>query len=74
MLSAGHSAIRAQHTHTHKRAPPPPPPPPTHTPPQVKSWNGNTAADGVLEGSRGYALMRRSVLEEHQRAQAQAAQ
>lgn len=41
---------------------------------QVKSWNGNTAADGVLEGSRGYALMRRSVLEEHQRAQAQAAQ
>lgn len=31
----------------------------THTRPQVKSWNGNTAADGVLEGSRGYALMRR---------------
>lgn len=31
--------------------------------PQVKSWNGNTAADGVLEGSRGYALMRRSVVE-----------
>jgi hypothetical protein len=30
---------------------------------QVKSWNGNTAADGVLEGSRGYALMRRSVAE-----------
>ena len=28
---------------------------------QVKSWNGNTAADGVLENSRGYALMRRAV-------------
>ena len=27
----------------------------------VKSWNGNTAADGVLENSRGYALMRKSV-------------
>lgn len=40
---------------------------------QVKSWNGNTAADGVLEGSRGYALMRRSVLEAHQQAQLQAA-
>ncbi|KAL4438467.1 hypothetical protein ABPG77_000115 [Micractinium sp. CCAP 211/92] len=39
---------------------------------QVKSWNGNTAADGVLEGSRGYALMRRSVLEAHQQAELQA--
>ncbi|KAI3424453.1 hypothetical protein D9Q98_010005 [Chlorella vulgaris] len=35
---------------------------------QVKSWNGNTAADGVLEGSRGYALMRRSVAEAAQNA------
>jgi hypothetical protein len=36
----------------------------------VRSWNGNTAADGVLEGSRGYALMRRSVLEAHAAARA----
>ncbi|KAL4431325.1 hypothetical protein ABPG75_006581 [Micractinium tetrahymenae] len=40
---------------------------------QVKSWNGNTAADGVLEGSRGYALMRRSVVDAHQQAQLQPA-
>lgn len=25
----------------------------------VKSWSGNTAAEGVVPGSRGFALMRR---------------
>lgn len=40
---------------------------------QVKSWSGNTASDGVVEGSRGYALMRRSVLQAAAAAQAEAA-
>ena len=30
---------------------------------QVKSWNGASAADGVVDGSRGFALLRRSVAE-----------
>lgn len=52
-LTAGHL--------THARLP--------HRAPQVKSWSGATASDGVVEGSRGYALMRRSVLAAAQAAE-----